>query len=383
MKLVRKHGPRRLVGRRASTALALGTLALSFVAIAAPAQAAGPSTPATTFSVACPGSTHSNPRQAVGEVRDLTQVFGQRLTDYNNGAVVPLYDMWGENDPDTFVTPPLCGVRYDEITGTAVAEWLFCTDIESKSCGETNKNGVLGQDGTPVGTLEPQSGNARLNASQEKVIAYLIQNGYRLNPTNYSDLGGVTKAKADGTSDQRWALQNLIWCVSDPAGADSALRQSFCAGNMTDKDQAKILASIPTAPSIKLAFSNPATPVSVGTAQELTLTTNIHDQEIPISADGGVLELCGSNPGVTFEDGKLRIAGDDPNVSTTVTLCLTATSAGVVNVSASGTNASTEHIQWNQSPGTDKIHCQTYASFYSTKGSVVDDSVSVSFEESA
>lgn len=125
----------------------------------------------------CPGTTTNDPAAGDLGVADLTMVFGERLASYNAGHIVPLYDLNGYGR-ETF--PPLCGVRYVEGVGP-VSEWMFCTDLFSKVCGDTLPDGTLADGNldaaTPIEPMERLDGNDRITRDQERLVAYLIQAG--------------------------------------------------------------------------------------------------------------------------------------------------------------------------------------------------------------
>ncbi|MFI5425527.1 hypothetical protein [Aeromicrobium sp. UC242_57] len=104
----------------------------------------------------CDGTTSRDPATGDGDVDNLLSVFGGRLAAYNAGGVVPLYDSSGYA---TGAYPPLCGVRYVASAGGPVSEWMFCTDLKSHVCGDTDEDGNLTEGSTPVDPLEKKATN--------------------------------------------------------------------------------------------------------------------------------------------------------------------------------------------------------------------------------
>src|SRR5690606_17420614 len=98
--------------RRAAFATLAGlVLVFGAASLSAPEHAAAdvPPGPVEEFGAAlCPGTTLDDPTDAAGPVSDLTLVFGQRLTDYSEGKVVPLYDVFGSNELNGY--PAVCSV---------------------------------------------------------------------------------------------------------------------------------------------------------------------------------------------------------------------------------------------------------------------------------
>ena len=135
--------------QRLGALVAATLLTLSLATLTgAPANADVPQPPITASFTApsCAGQTTSDPAANTGyAVVDLTQVFGGRLASYNAGHVVPLYDAFGGSvlltdagvNTGDAAYPPLCATRYVESLGTAVSEWMFCTDRLAQTCGDT------------------------------------------------------------------------------------------------------------------------------------------------------------------------------------------------------------------------------------------------------
>src|SRR5690606_28498953 len=152
--------------------------------------------------------------------------------------------------------------------------------------------GTLTNHGDDVGDLEDRDGNPRLDADQERVIAWLIQNGYDYEPSFGSD-GNATRAD-QSTSDNRYALQNLIWCVSD-ADLPNAGFQAVCAKNLPGHEQREILAKVPGTAEVELALDSPGQQVVVGEERVIRLTTHVFNQPLELTATGtaaGTLRVC-------------------------------------------------------------------------------------------
>jgi len=380
----RTHLLKRTLSTIGGVALLAATLT---VATGVAANADVPETPiAAPFQASeCVGTTNSDPTQDPGVVADLTSVFGQRLTDFNAGKIVVLYDSWGGNDLAGY--PPVCATRYVEGQG-AVSEWTFCTDIKSHTCAGTDEEGsLLNENGEVIPGLEPQDSNPRLTNDQQKLIAYLIQNGHAYEGFGYYSWNGVTDATAVGSFDNRAALQTLIWCVSDvPDRASSEgsviARADTCDASMDAAEQARLLALIPDEPSIELEFDAPTQALSPGDTASFDLTTNVYGQPIEIAATGvaGTLEVLSG--AATLGDNAITITGTDPTVSTTVTLGFTSDVEGAVTLSAKATPASLTHIAWNQSAGlANGVPCQVFATFNEDRQLVVADDATVTFVE--
>lgn len=343
----------------------------------------------------CAGDTQFDPTNTSDAVVDTTSVFGKRLDDYNAGKVVVLYDAYGGSPLNAY--PPLCGTRYVAGSG-AVSEWMFCTDIHSEACGGTAADGgLVDESGAPLRGLDTLTGNSRLDpgsADKEKLIAYLIQNGHSYDGTGVPGTtygwSGVTEAVADATgstaTQQRAALQTLIWCISDPvalpATGTEVEREVACQNNMDATEQARLLALIPDVPSVTLSFAASST-AKVGDSVTMTLSTNLYDQPIAVGTSGvaGSLAICGGAAGATLSNGVLTVPAGEPTVTTDVLVCVTSTAAGTVNVSASARPASRLHLGWNQSPDITQSGkaCQVFATFNAVKQLGVSSATSAIF----
>lgn len=332
---------------------------------------------------ACPGSTQFDPVAAGGSVPDLTLVFGQRLAEYNNGQIVPLYDAYGRNELDGY--PAVCGVRFVAGVG-AVSEWMFCTDYFSHVCSGVDGGGnLLNINGDPIAGMDPLTGNPKIAGTPaERIVAYLVNAVHSYAGVGYFDFGTATEARADGTSDERAALQVLIWCLSDPpapgAVGTEGERAATCANNMSPTEQTRILALIPSAPTVSLALTAPSTSLPVGDTATFSLTTNLFNQPISLVTSGTDPVQVISGP-ATIVGSTVTVAGTDPTVPVTVILAIVGSSTGGVIVDASAQPPSVTNLGWNQSPGLgrDNVPCQIFAAHYQEAQLQVSGRAAVTF----
>jgi hypothetical protein len=344
----------------------VSALLLAGLATATPAQAGDvPPAPVTEFRApVCAGTTSQDPKQVNpgdhhGET-DLTRVFGARLVSYNKGNVVPLYDTFGGADG---AYPALCGTYYDPETQGPKSVWMFCTDVRSKVCGDLGPGGTLSEGATPKGEMSDLPKNSRLDKTQERIIGWLLQNGH---PYDRSP-GEPATTRADQTSSaNRFALQNLIWCVSDP-DLTNATFQAMCSRNLPQTEMDRILSMTAETAVVNLLLTSSGD-VVVGTPREITLNTNVYNQPITLNATGtaaGSLTVCGGP--AALNGNQLTVSGTDPTQNTTVKLCLTPSKAGSYGLEATAAAVSSDHLQWAQS-GSD---CQVFARFRHDAGAPV------------
>lgn len=352
------HAPPAPALRTIRAAAYVVTVLLGLLLVPATARTAladTPPAPVAAFNARCAGTTNADPTAAPGAYGDLTRVEGKRLEDYNAGHAVILYDYFGESDPES--APPVCAVHHDARTGGPVTEWMYCTDLKLHVCGTTAADGALvDKDGSPVGPLLPQAGNEKLSADQEKLITYLIQHGHSFDRAQDTTVD-ATQARSDGTTWERWALQLLVWCVSDAPYDDKGV----CAANLPQSEQDAILARIPNDPVLTLA--SPSGTHEVGQVARFTLTTNLYGQDLTVRTTGAArLAVCGGT--ATLDGDTLVVRGDDPTRTSAVQLCATGTAPGAVTLEVTGTPAATEKVRWNQSAHSIAgEQCQHYASF--------------------
>ncbi|MGP6177178.1 hypothetical protein ACTU6U_07755 [Microbacterium sp. A196] len=336
--------------------LALSALvSAGFVAVSsAPALADAPPAAVEEFTAdLCAGSTPADPTAETVGGNPLNRVFGERLTAYNAGHVVTLYGTSGKNEPST----PNCGVRFVEGVGP-VSEWMYCTDMTNHTCSVTDEQGELTHDGGYVGTPELVDGNGDLTAEQQRVIEYIAANDLTTTPMPEGYSGAGETLASNDSEKNRSVRQQMIWCVSDAdlmqwyPGMDL-----WCPDNIGDDVRARILASAPVEPVLELA---PVT--SEAAADEvapLTLTTNLLNQPIALTAATGTIELCAPQDGVELENGAIIVTGSAP-VTTTVDLCTTG--AAGTDVSIQATAEALGAATWAQSPfaAPDGTFCQVY-----------------------
>lgn len=344
----------------------------ALAALASPARADVPSTPATDPFAAplCEGTTVSDPSQAEGTVADLTMVFGQRLVDYNAGRMVFLYNSHGENTVDT----PVCGVRYVEGHGP-VSEWAYCTDFHSLYCNVTDENGNLTQDGDILPPLEDLDTNPRLTADQERLIHYILTTELPM------VRDGVAITTGNATQPQRNVRQRAVWCISEPENKPPFL-ETFCAENLTLAQQQSILDTLPPDPvdDAVLELSGTGTPVLTGQETRVTMLTNIATVPIQLSAPGATVTVCESSVGqAVYRDGELQVTVADGG-PVSIDLCVTWPEAGpqVVTAAAEGVRPAVDQLHWVQSPASvDGVPCQVFSSFSSTRSTAVSAALEV------
>lgn len=210
--------------------VALLLASLAMVAGAVSAAADVPRAPAAAFNATCPGSTDSDPAIAAGPISDLTRVSDRRLARYNAGQTVVLYDARGTNSPIS--TPALCSLRYDSSSGGPVTEWRFCLGVSFHGCELRSAVGA----------------NPQLTADQDRIIASLIDHGHSYQPSTGYLFGGVTQAISAGSTEQRRALQHLVWCISEPTLLGDPAFVTLCAVNLPAAEQQRILGNPPVRP---------------------------------------------------------------------------------------------------------------------------------------
>ena len=366
--VMRARTRRWLTAGAASVMLGAMTLVLPVVVpgLGASALADVPSVPATEPFTAprCAGTTNTDPSTVMVGENNLTDVWGQRLVEYNAGNPVVLYDGSGGNGE-----PTTCVLTYVEGVGP-VADWSFCTDAYSAPCTTT------GEDGSLVGNgLRPLPGNPRITADQERIIGYLVKNGWEVRqgivPNN-------TQAHANLGSNHRVELQYLIWCISDPT-----YDPTYCSVNMTAADQQTILNRVPVEGDLSLNLAGPGVAALPGASVTVELSTNVFDQPIELGVTGGEVVVCGDTSLATLSGGTLVVHGADSAVSVDVELCVTRATVGTVNLDLSVTAALPQNISWMQ-VDTDELvdgkPCQVFSLFDSERAVALVDSAKISFD---
>lgn len=383
---------------RSFALLAAGAIIASFLTVAFSSRSAAdvPDPPvAAEFQAAqCAGSTEFNPTVNSGSIiPDATLVFGERLTSYNAGRIVPLYDAYGGTaliEPDGSVNtsnagyPPICGVRYESVAGGPVSEWMFCTDRESQACGDTNEFGqIVDHDGNPLNPMDALPANPRLapTPDKERLIAYLIQHGHSYSGVGDQSWGGVTEARSDLSTNERLALQTLVWCISDPDLGGSTDFAATCEATLPASEQTRLMTLIPNDPELTLTMSPAATQLHLGETARFYITTNIFNQPITLALGGtasATWEVCEGD--ATINGPLLTITGTDPSSPSTVTICATSSTVGSALISAEATPASLTHIGWSQSRGNSSVPpCQVFATFHTVQRLVLTGNASAEF----
>lgn len=390
-----------LAGAGVALVALTGLTGLSVAADAPAAQAAEAANivehalPAADFNVQCLGETLTDPANAGPDTfRDLTAVTGERLAAYNAGELVVLYESSGYAD-DAY--PPLCAVRFVEGVG-AVAEWMFCTDMFAAVCGDIRDNGLLHDESfdgdTSVSNPQPVDDNDKLSPEQETVIAWLLQNtheytghGYYAWEINGSSPEGI--AAVHGTTHQRWAMQTLVWCVSDLTdsvrASQNASLQAFeatCDELLPLSKQQEIIDAAPVVANAEVSLTPAEQEVLVGAPAEVLLTSNVIGSPITVTATGdSVLALCDAATDATLEAGLLTLG---PASDGEALLCLTSTATADTTLTANITLADRHYLSWNQSIPVNQANndCQVYSTWESHQASAATQAtVSVRFAE--
>ena len=374
-----------------TAALLLGASSVIAIGGVAHADVPSPSIELPFNAPLCAGTTDFDPTVNPGmAVEDTSLVFGERLQSYNAGHVVPLYDAYGGTiliDSEGVVGPnaaypPICGTRYDASVGGSVSEWMFCTDISADSCGDTDAEGrIVDSSGTPVNPMTELDVNPKLSAEQEKLISYLVQNGHSYAGIGNQAWGDVSVAQSGGNTNERNALQTLVWCISDPSPGGTSDFAKTCEANLPAEEQQRLLALIPDIPELQLEFANSDAVLEVGGSASFALTTNVYNQPITLELSGTANPAWSVCAGNAVLDGQtLTVAGTDPSQSTTVSICATALQPGTAEIQATATPPSTQHVSWAQSQNNPTADpCQVFATFRELQKVQVVSSADASF----
>lgn len=325
----------------------------------------------------CAGVTPNDPTVSGDVFPDLTEVFGQRLADYNAGKMVILYDSEGNNN----IFVPACGTRYVPGVGAA-SEWMYCTDLFFHQCSVTDAEGRLTQEGTVVSGLLDRETNPKLSADQERLVHYVLTNTLSLVENEQPTVS------SDATYATRLVKQRAIWCISEEPAEYPPFLRKFCTDNFSDAQQQSLLESLPAHPVLAPALSASTTEatVNVGEVVEVALTTNLYETPISVSAAGAEITVCRSSAGlasITGDQIKLNASGAE---STTVNLCLSWPSAGTHSIDFSVTPArgTTQALSWVQSPSlVDGEPCQVYSGFDTVAGRTLTARLAVNTIEPA
>lgn len=258
---------------------------------------------------------------------------------------------------------------------------MYCTDRAAQTCGDTDEFGnLVDKDGNPVAPMTGLPVNPKLSIEQEKVIAYLVQVGHTYAGVGNQAWGGVTEARSDRGTNERAALQTLVWCVSDPATTATDFATT-CDNNMDAAEQAHILSMIPDVPEIVISLTASQSTLKINESAKFTLKTNVFNQPIQVETGGtssADWSICSGD--ATLNGSVLTVTGTNPAVSKTVVICAKASTAGTATLRTSAAPASTEHIGWSQSvnPGLAQA-CQVYATFHEVHKVNVNANAQVSF----
>lgn len=354
--------------------LGVGTAFLAMgLGVGAPATAAVPTpgwpTAAEFRADQCPGTTLMDPTATVADpavgdsdvVPDLTRVWGARLSAYNAGRSVVLYDAYGVNNTNGY--PATCMVRHVPGQG-AVSEWAFCTDLNQHTCAGTDAQGnTLAKDGTPIAPLVDLPEHTVLTDDQQVLVEYLVRNG-----TSFTHQGTTYVSQADGTSDQRVLLQHQVWCITNGDAATDAIAgnlfalpapQPTCQEMLPTAQRTAILATHSLVPRPLLSLAGPAgSTVQVAEPYSVELTTDQFSRPIAWTL-AGAADLSSTDPAVTLSPTSLTVAGSG-TTARTVRLVITPRSAGPVTLEATVATDPAEGLDWSQSP-TAAAACQIYA----------------------
>jgi uncharacterized repeat protein (TIGR01451 family) len=339
MRLQCASRPAAYPSRRSWTALVALLVALATVAL----TAAAPAGAATTVP-ACVGTTE------YALTPGLLELSGTRETELDSGASVPLYLTDGRiadltQDPQNSGQTPGC-VAYRDGGGTVKSLWAYCTDHGASSCMAT----WLPSPTTVTGNPKFDPSADPLGPDKEKVIAYLVQHGYPVRNgaafvTGNYPLGfpGVTKANDDSTN-QRAALQQLIWCVSDAGPGNKVRTWTGCTANFTAADFDTVLGLAASTPVLKVAA--PDGPLTVGDVARFTVETNVTGKPVSLALTGGEgWRVCAGD--ATLSGSTLTFASTGPWGQTpAVELCAKTVAAGTVKVDANVFPDAKKDLAW-------------------------------------
>lgn len=377
----------RRIGSGVLSLLIAATGLLTAFGSADAAQAATPEIPAAEAFQApqCVGETEYDPANIEGIIDDLeqgediipdlTQVFGQRLTDYNAGKMVILYDSTGTNS----IYVPVCGTRHVPGAG-AVSEWMYCTDLFHNQCSITDAEGRLTQDGTVIEGLADLESNPRLDEDQERLIRYLLTNEVMV----YENRQPIVIS--DANYDTRRAKQRSIWCISEEDLQDQPSLAQFCADNFSETRRQELLASLPADPVFEprlFAGSNEAG-VQIGDTVEVAVSTNFYEAPISVEAQGAELAICPeSSSRASIVAGQVVVNEFDSD-TITINLCLSWQSPGIHSIlfEATPEATTTQSLSWVQSPTlVEGKPCQVYAGFDAVAGRTLTAQLAVDVAE--
>lgn len=382
------------MNRRAKRSVALGLLApllgtfIAFTAASA-AIAAEPLPPEEQITEPfqaplCTGETENDPRNDPNPyvITDWTQMFGERITDYNAGRMVVLYDTSGRGSGEL----PACGTRHEAGIG-ASSEWMYCTDFTSKTCTNIDTDGSLVEEGVPVDPLEDIGSNPRLTADQERLVRHILTTEIPV-----ETLSGPVII-SDATELSREARQHAVWCITDYSpemvndySPEPIKRLGFlCDTNFSEAQVQAMLDSLPEDPVFEsvLSTSSSSTAIEPGETVEVEVTSNVYDTPITVEAPGAEVSVCPASEGLAaIVDGQLVLSPSELPTET-VRLCVTWQAAGTHDIDFSVTPdaSTTRALSWVQSPTLiDGIPCQVYSNFNSVSGMTLTSNLLVNVE---
>ena len=339
-------------GRRIAAAILATAALVAPATLATAAQADTPLAPvAAPFDAPPCENTIGNPSSDAdgGPVSNLLSVFGQRLTDYNAGKPVILYNNIGRSGwtagGSQYSSNPLCATRYVAEAGGPVSSWIYCTYDRASTCGWTNLNGELERNGSVLPGLEHTDPDLRLTADQQKLQSYIIQNDLAViaGPDGSGGTLGADTVANNSTSQSRALRQNLVHCIDNPE-RDSAI--VFCENNMSASIQSRILQVIGADRATMLAALAVAPRVDPGAEGRVVLTTTLAGIPLQVASSGGSLTLC-DGP-ATLSGSTLRLNADAA-LPAELTFCVTRPDSGTFSVEVTATPPVLENIGFMQS----------------------------------
>ncbi|MFK4761676.1 VaFE repeat-containing surface-anchored protein [Microbacterium sp. ZW T5_45] len=367
-------------------ALAVSLVTVGIVPIAVQSAAADvPPTPITApFDAPLCENTTGNPVVDAdgGPVTNLLSVFGQRLTNYNNGDPVILYNNSGRSgwtsSGSQYAANPICVTRYVDEIGGPVSAWTYCTFDRASVCSWTNANGELERQGTVLPPVTEVPTDPRLTDDQKALQAFIIQNDLPVvaGPTGSGGTVAVDTVANNDSPAQRSLRQDLVHCIDNPTRTSGLV---FCESNMSAETQAQILAKINATPATQLGATSPSATLLPGETGEIELTTTI-TTPLTLTITGGTLTVCAGEPATLAGD--TLVVDADATLPATISLCATRADAGTVSVSVSGLPPVTTNAAYFQSSRFEgDTLCQIFAVYSDEQPEAVTTSGSVVFAE--
>lgn len=267
---------------------------------------------------------------------------------------------------------PACVARM--AGNTPVADWAYCTDFHKGTCFEAGFTPLSSVTGNPK--FDPSEDP--LGPDKERVIAYLARNGYPI--ADPPSIGSSAADETDGAT--RWALQLLIWCVSEaPPGQktsddwyDGEGFDTACTLNFTDDDFDAVLEMLPADPTLSVTRLGAGT-LPAGSTATFRITSNVVSDPIELDLPGGAtMEVCGGD--ATLIGDTLQIGGTDDGTDREIDICVTSDSPGQVQLAASTAPSAGQTMTWVWSGDND---CQVFGSWATTDAATLSDSASVQF----